>query len=142
VNTRTFGTYLIALAIAFGVLGGGLILYQKHNPAGLSREASQLRRLVADEAKPYEARLDARHKLDEMYAADKATPPLANYALLAGAVMLLLGAGIRIASSTDNKASSPGPSFTGEIARLTELRDRGDLSPAEFDQAKARILRS
>ncbi|MFI6145563.1 SHOCT domain-containing protein [Streptomyces sp. NPDC051109] len=36
--------------------------------------------------------------------------------------------------------SAAGPSQAEELARLAELRDRGDISAAEFEQAKAKVL--
>jgi hypothetical protein len=37
-------------------------------------------------------------------------------------------------------AASAAPSPADEIAKLAELRDRGTISPAEFEQAKAKVL--
>ncbi|KOU30624.1 membrane protein [Streptomyces sp. WM6372] len=36
--------------------------------------------------------------------------------------------------------SAAGASQSEELARLAELRDRGDISAAEFEQAKAKVL--
>lgn len=38
------------------------------------------------------------------------------------------------------QASSPAPSVADELAKLSALRDKGALSPQEFQAAKARIL--
>lgn len=35
---------------------------------------------------------------------------------------------------------SPAPQVSDELQRLAELRDSGVLSPAEYDQAKAKVL--
>lgn len=35
---------------------------------------------------------------------------------------------------------SPAPQVSEELKRLAELRDSGVLSPAEYDQAKAKVL--
>ena len=37
-------------------------------------------------------------------------------------------------------AASVAPSTADELAKLAELRDRGTLSPEEFEQAKAKVL--
>ncbi|MFK0045677.1 SHOCT domain-containing protein [Streptomyces sp. NPDC090741] len=36
--------------------------------------------------------------------------------------------------------SAAGPSQSEELAKLADLRDRGDISAAEFEQAKAKVL--
>ena len=38
------------------------------------------------------------------------------------------------------QTASSGTSTADELARLAELRDKGVISPAEFDQAKAKAL--
>jgi hypothetical protein len=37
-------------------------------------------------------------------------------------------------------ASTGGPSVADELAKLADLRDKGTISAAEFDQAKAKLL--
>ncbi|GHB74015.1 membrane protein [Streptomyces cirratus] len=37
---------------------------------------------------------------------------------------------------------SAGPSHADELAKIAELKNRGDLTPAEYEQAKAKILSS
>jgi hypothetical protein len=43
-------------------------------------------------------------------------------------------------SYAQQAAGNPHPTTADELEKLASLRDRGVISPAEFDQAKARIL--
>ena len=127
-----------------------MLAWHKSNPPSRSIEGTHLRqKMAAGTGTIYD-----RAKLDAMYQQNDDFPSAVQYIFVAAGSAFLLGLGFFAASTPDREIivdsepippiTTPSPlpptSIAQSLKTLSELKDAGNISAAEFDLAKMQVL--